>query len=772
MKTAQKTRAEKAGADALRVLAKKAVPQVLCAALGFLFSGVNFAGDLAPFGLSFAGGADAACTLSASLGAAAGYLVFRDISGALKAVSAAALVCFIKTGTAKLFAEGRQIYLYTGSVFLSSLVCSLIVTSAEGLTASGALLALCEAVIAAAGTCLFCRAFAVARMGRGLRFLSMADFTALLFASAALNLSVAGIPYAGVTLAHVAAGLCVMGLSLSGMEPAPVMAGVCFGVTLGLGDLRPQFLAAFPLAGLLCGVCGAYGKAASAAAFAVADLLALMLRGSAETALLSAAETGAAALLFLLIPKRALTAAVTRFLPPRGDRGAREQRLLMEFRLKSAARAVGDVGDAVKKVSDLLRGKEAPDPGYLPGAVRTEVCGQCIKKDFCWQRTGTFTERALTEAYDTLMKNGSLTEETLPARLLTVCREKTAVCAAFNRLYCEYHARLTVRRELQETGELAAIQFSGASAVLEDAARSLSAVEQADPRTAAAAREALAEFGFAADPVLAYSDARGRSTVEAFCTVLPPEPDYTALSERLYEKTGFSYLDPAAERGTERGAVLRFTEAAELSAKVHIAVRTGAGEKVCGDTCESFTDNRGNFWLVLSDGMGRGKRAALDSGMVCALTARLVRTGFSLNCAVGAVNTALMTRSAEETLATLDILKIDLTEGEATFYKAGAALSAARTGEKTAVIERSSLPLGILREVKLEQASLMLSAGDRVLVMSDGAAVLPPQYFKELFGRMKKKSVKELAETAADEAVKFSPSGKHDDVTVACVEVR
>ena len=771
MKTVQQTETEAVRGTGLRLLARKAFPQLACGLLGFLFSGVTFADALAPFGLSFLGGADAAYTVASSLGAAAGYLLFRDIPGALKSVSAAALICFIKTGTAKIFADGRLLYVCTASVFTSSFICSLIVSAAEGLTVSVTLLALCEAVIAAAGTCFFCRVFAVFRMGRGVRRLSTADFAALLFAVSALNLSLVRVPFAGVPLAHAAAGFCVMLLSLGGMESAPAMAGICFGITLGLGDLRPQFLAAFPLAGLLCGVCGEYGKCAVAAAFAASDLLALTLRGDAETALLSAAETGAAALLFLLIPKRFLLSAVTAFLPARGDRGAQEQRRLMEFRLNSAAKAVRDVGEAVRKVSELLGRTETPDPGYLPGAVRAEVCEKCAKKEFCWERTGKFTEKALAEAYDTLVKDGGLTEEALPVRLQTVCRDKPAVCAAFNRLYCEYNARLTVRQELKETKELAAIQFSGASAVLEDAARSLSAVEKADPHTAAAAREALEEFGFSADPVLAYSDGRGRSTVEAFCTVVPREPDYTALSERLYEKTGFSYLDPVADRYSDRGVVLSFTEAAELSAKVHIAVRVGAGEKVCGDTCESFSDGRGNFYLVLSDGMGRGRRAALDSGMVCALTSRLVRTGFSLNCAVGAVGTALMTRSAEETLATLDILKIDLTDGSAVFYKAGAAMSVVRNGEKTAVIERSSLPLGILKEAELAQASLTLGPGDRVLLMSDGAAALPPQYFKELLGRMKKKSVKELAETAADAAVKYSPSGKHDDITVACVEI-
>ena len=771
MRTVQKTQTalEEKG---LRAVFLKAFPQALCAGLGFLLSGVTFAQGLAPFGLSFAGGADPAYSIASSVGAAAGYLLFRDIPGALKMISAAALVCFIKTGVAKIFTDGRLIYVSTASVFMSSFLCSLIVLSSEGLVVSSVLLALCEALVAAAGACIFCRVFAIIRLGKGVRCISTADLAALLFAAAALVLSLTRIPAAGVSLAHVGAGFCVMLLSLCGTETAPAMAGICFGIALGLGGLRPEFLLSFPLSGLLCGISGEYGKLAAAAAFAVAELLALMLRGDVETALLSASETGAAALLFLLVPKRALTEAVSTLLPARGDRGAQEQRRLMEFRLRSAAKAVREVGASVKKVSEALAKAETPDAGYIPGAVRAEVCEGCLKREFCWERTGKYTEAALAQAYGTMLRTGGLTEEELPQRLKTVCRERTGICAAFNRLYCEYNARLTVRQELFEAKELAALQFSGASAMLEDAARGLAAVEKADPRTAAAAKETLTEYGFSADPVLAYSDERGRSTVEAFCTVIPREPDYTALSERLYEKTGFSYLEPTVDRYADRGTVLSFTEAAELSVRSHIAVRVGAGEKVCGDSCESFMDGRGNYYLVLSDGMGRGRRAALDSAMVCALTCRLMQTGFSLNCAVGAVSTALMTRSAEETLATLDILKIDLTDGKADFYKAGAAMSAVRTGEKTALVERASLPLGILKEAELEQSSLQLAEGDRVIVMSDGAAALPPGYFRELFGRMKKRSVKELAETAADEAVKYSPSGRHDDITVACIEVR
>ena len=764
---------EKAGTKNKGLL-KAVLRQAAFAALGFLFSGVEFAGRFAPFGLSFAGGADAGSSLAAALGAAAGYLAFQDVSGALRGVSAVALLCFVRMGTARMVSPGRQIYLCTVTAFASSFLCSLIVSSARTPRFASVLLDLCEAVIAAAGTCFFYRAVHVTSLGRGAKCVSAADFAALLFSEAALLLSLTRIPAAGPSLAHVGAGFTVMLLSLCGLAQAPSMAGVCFGLALGLGlgEQRPWLLAAFSLAGLLCGICGDYGKFAVAAAYAAAELLALMLRGSTENALVSVVETALAAGIFLAVPKKALLAVLSEALPPRDDRGAQEQRSLMTFRLRSAARAVKEVGATVKAVSDLLVRSEAPDPAYIPGAVKTEVCGGCPKKEICWERCGSYTDGSLREAFSLLMKDGGLTEEDLPRRFQLVCRDKKALCGAFNRLWCEYNARLTARQELFETKELAVVQFSGASAVLEDAARSLSTVGKADPHTASAAREVLEEFGFSADPVLAYSDDRGRSTVEALCSVVPRSPDYTALTERLYERTGYSFLDPVADPFPERGTLLSFAEAAELSATVHIAVRVGAGEQVCGDTCRCFHDGRGVYYAVLSDGMGRGKRAALDSALVCTLTSRLIRAGFSLDCAVRAVNTALMTRSAEETLATLDILRIDLTDGRATFYKAGAAASMVRTMERTAVVERASLPLGILREAELEQAETRLCAGDRVLLMSDGASVLPPQYFKELFGRMRKKSVKELAETAADEALKYSSTGKHDDITVVAVEVR
>ncbi|MGX8705168.1 MAG: hypothetical protein ACSW8J_01185, partial [bacterium] len=41
---------------------------------------------------------------------------------------------------------------------------------------------------------------------------------------------------------------------------------------------------------------------------------------------------------------------------------------------------------AVSRNLLMIGRTETPDPGYLPGAVRAEVCEKCAQKEFCWER--------------------------------------------------------------------------------------------------------------------------------------------------------------------------------------------------------------------------------------------------------------------------------------------------------------------------------------------------------------------------------------------------
>ena len=92
-----------------------------------------------------------------------------------------------------------------------------------------------------------------------------------------------------------------------------------------------------------------------------------------------------------------------------------------------------------------------------------------------------------------------------------------------------------------------------------------------------------------------------------------------------------------------------------------------AGQRLRGDSFEIFTDGVGKWYAVLSDGMGSGGRAAVDSAMALGLTSRLIRAGFGPDSVVRMVNSALMVKSGDESLSTLDMMELDLFNGKVEF---------------------------------------------------------------------------------------------------------
>ena len=71
-------------------------------------------------------------------------------------------------------------------------------------------------------------------------------------------------------------------------------------------------------------------------------------------------------------------------------------------------------------------------------------------------------------------------------------------------------------------------------------------------------------------------------------------------------------------------------------------------------------------------GMGTGGRAAVDGNMAASVMTRLLRAGLSADSCLQIVNSALMVKSEDESLSTVDVTSVDLYTGKTTFKKAGA----------------------------------------------------------------------------------------------------
>jgi stage II sporulation protein E len=205
---------------------------------------------------------------------------------------------------------------------------------------------------------------------------------------------------------------------------------------------------------------------------------------------------------------------------------------------------------------------------------------------------------------------------------------------------------------------------------------------------------------------------------------------------------------------------------------------TLAKEKgISGDTATVCNLNRGKIALFLSDGMGSGSRAASESSMAVKFLERLLNSGFSVESAVKTVNSMLLLRTPEENFATVDIVIIDSYSGETEFLKIGAAPSFIKRVHEVGTIKANSLPIGILQQIEIEPIQIHATAGDIIVLVSDGIVdALPGSNEKEnwvanCLRRMPGDNPEEIAEKILAEALKLTDGYIRDDMTVLAAKI-
>jgi stage II sporulation protein E len=208
-----------------------------------------------------------------------------------------------------------------------------------------------------------------------------------------------------------------------------------------------------------------------------------------------------------------------------------------------------------------------------------------------------------------------------------------------------------------------------------------------------------------------------------------------------------------------------------------------SGERSCGDYYDSFVDGKGFAYIILSDGMGSGSRARIDSAFACGMLVKLLRAGIGLPSALEIINNSLLVKSSDESFATLDICRIDLYSGKTELFKAGAAASYIRCNRKVVKASGKGLPVGIGYRAVYERQSFTIGNSDMVIMASDGAE-LNEKWLEHELNIASAKNAADLNETAKVLAntARFSSGnsadspdsggkGREDDISVIAVKL-
>lgn len=740
-------------------------------ALGFLLPYATVYGGSAPFGIGLAASVTGPGAILIGLATMAGYLV-RGMTDALRYIAALVTVAGIRWSVGGFKRVTRSRIFPSVTAFLGTVITGSALILGDTPSPLAVFTILSEGLLAG-GFAFFASTVCREWVGDERQALSQEAEVCLIVLMAVAMMALFTIEFGGIAPARILAWVAVLLAARTAKQTGGSIVGIIMGSALLLSTPQYAYLVpAYALGGMLAGLLSTQGKWISALMLLASTGIVTVLAENETAVVLALYEAAAACAIFLVLPPVAESAWERLFRTTKQLPEVRSARQAVALKMGTAARAMVEVAGTVDDVSAQLAGLGAPSPDSIYQAVADEVCRSCKSRVTCWQAHFSDTMDSLNHLTALLAEQGSVTEEQFVGRLSVHCGRLRELTARINAGYREHLVRESAFRRLNELRCVVTDQFSATAKMLEEFADTLSQPEWIDTETAQRIREMLEKQQIRTRQVVCRINDRSRMEVEILLDGKYQTQKREAFCRRIGELCGRSFSLPVIDYA-DRVTRIAFTERHSFRVTVGTAQLRCAGEQLCGDAYECFEDGTGRMMAVLSDGMGSGGRAAVDSAMTARLAARLLKAGFGNESLLRLLNTALMAKSEDESLATLDIAAINLFTGELELLKAGAGMSLLYSKGRVSRLDESSLPLGILRDIAFAGTHDRLTNGDVLVLMSDGVSDNGVEWVEELLRDYDRDAggMQGLAQLIADTAHDRQPTEKGDDVTVIALGI-
>lgn len=572
-------------------------------------------------------------------------------------------------------------------------------------------------------------------------------------------LTLAGLDYPPLNIGRLLAGFLLLSVTARrGMTYGAVLGiPALFGLCAADGELG-RGAAAVCIASIISCALTKYGKITRAVGFVFFGCAAVLSGGIDSGSWRIFAELSLAGLAFVIIPVEKIGAAESDF-------SDSTIAMMLRERLCFAADAIAGVSSGLNAAADTLERKYCTTIDRVGERAADKACRTCPNSMVCWGQKYELFHAEFNRLVKLARSGTELSEQSFSPLAAEECIGKGVVIRAINSAYSQYLAAAEDERRVKELRRIYTEQLASVHDILEDmgcaAGRGASGNRTAEKRV----EKVLKECGLKEPSAFVTFDRRGRMLLEAYGSgELRTDREY--LGELMITALGREMELPEVSGGSGRVRVTA-AERSVMSAEIGAFQLSKGKNRICGDCYESFTDAAGALYIVLSDGMGSGSRARIDSALACAMMTRLLKSGISLSAALETVNTSLMVKSADESFATLDICRIDLNSGECTIYKAGAATTYIKCADKLVRATLSSPPAGTGGRLTVPAQRFRVGAGDVIIMTTDGASIDEEWLSHELSARI---SPQELSEKIARTA-RSAENGREDDISVIAVSV-
>ncbi|WP_392486004.1 stage II sporulation protein E [Haloimpatiens sp. FM7315] len=414
----------------------------------------------------------------------------------------------------------------------------------------------------------------------------------------------------------------------------------------------------------------------------------------------------------------------------------------------------------------------------LVECLADRVCRNCTMKNMCWKREMHYTYSAFEE----ILQNYQNGINVLPKEIGRKCLNKDELIKNAETIVKDYMVNAILNKRIAEGKSVLSEQINNIALTLREIIDEFGYNVKFNLGLEKDIIRVLNKEGIKYSDITCFVDESDRNIIklraescggrEVCVKKILPLIDEVTGKNMCLEEEGCN-IDPITKE-----CEVTFRETPKYHIASFVKRKCKDGEEYNGDSYSFEKSSDGKYLMLISDGMGSGPEAGLESSCVVDLIEKFISFGFKRDTAINAVNSVMSLKFyEEEKFSTLDMANIDLYSGEMEFVKVGAAASFVKKGDKVEDIKSNTLPIGILDKVDAEVRNYKLENGDIIVMLSDGVV----DYSNENVGKndwvinyLKNcncNNPKEIAEQLIENSLELSGGKVRDDMTVMVSKV-
>ncbi|SKA10981.1 stage II sporulation protein E [Selenihalanaerobacter shriftii] len=605
------------------------------------------------------------------------------------------------------------------------------------------------------------------------------NILALLITFSTIIIGLPNISIGVINLSRTFSNLVILMIALSGGSSVATIVGVVIGVFYSISNLYIiELTGLYALTGLISGNFKKEGKAGVVTGFILTVLLYTIFLIDINSINSIIAESLLAGGILFLIPKRFIC-LLEDWIP--GVANYNDMSYEQEVKQKVMGR-INEISDVFKELSNNFEKINASNSSQdnnleeLLSIITNQICVKCEYYNICWEQDFFKTYQRAIEVLSIAEKQGRILPERVNKVMQQDCKSPIKFSETVNRFLERYETNNFWQQKLTDSKEVIGNQLLGVSQLLEEMAVSLEVDTKFDNNLEEVIQSQLESRGIFIKKVaidgtkddmqISLNKSACSGEQECIKQVIP------VLNQALDQSLKIGWSRCGGSLG-EESCSLEIVPDNSYWVETGVAQVSPNHKEVSGDDYKVVDIDNKEIVSIISDGMGSGKRAALESQTTVKLLEKLISVGFDKKLAIKIVNSTLLLRSTEEVFATVDINAIDCYTGQAEFIKVGSVPTfIKRNDRRVDIIKNSSLPIGIIDNIDIDLIqSLQLTPGDMIVMVTDGVldshgdGIKQEEWMMRLLRNNLINDPQSLAEYILQQAVEAKPKIS-DDMTV------